>query len=126
MKRCPQCDRTYADESISFCLADGQLLSPSYHAAPETLPLTRARATAETATQILPAPLTADRARAIIRRNLIAGAVGVPIGVIILLIQISTIPDSRNQPIATLIFAAVFGGLVYGYLFWSSFFGFPK
>ena len=28
IKRCPACNRTYSDESISFCLADGALLSP--------------------------------------------------------------------------------------------------
>src|SRR5437868_5746489 len=27
MKRCPTCNRTYSDESLSFCLADGALLS---------------------------------------------------------------------------------------------------
>lgn len=27
IKRCPTCNRTYSDESISFCLADGALLS---------------------------------------------------------------------------------------------------
>jgi hypothetical protein len=30
MKKCPKCSRTYADESFSFCLDDGALLSPSY------------------------------------------------------------------------------------------------
>jgi hypothetical protein len=30
MKKCPQCNRTYADESITFCLADGALLSAPY------------------------------------------------------------------------------------------------
>jgi hypothetical protein len=30
MKQCPQCNRTYADDSITFCLADGALLSASY------------------------------------------------------------------------------------------------
>lgn len=30
MKLCPTCNRTYADESITFCLADGSLLSASY------------------------------------------------------------------------------------------------
>jgi TonB family protein len=28
IKKCPACNRTYSDESISFCLADGALLSP--------------------------------------------------------------------------------------------------
>lgn len=30
IKRCPSCNRTYSDESISFCLADGALLSAPY------------------------------------------------------------------------------------------------
>jgi len=30
MKHCPACNRTYADDSITFCLADGTLLSASY------------------------------------------------------------------------------------------------
>jgi hypothetical protein len=30
MKHCPLCNRTYGDDSITFCLADGALLSASY------------------------------------------------------------------------------------------------
>src|SRR5689334_4645461 len=30
MKRCPACERTYADDQTTFCLADGSLLSPPY------------------------------------------------------------------------------------------------
>ena len=30
MKQCPQCNRTYADETLTFCLADGALLSAPY------------------------------------------------------------------------------------------------
>jgi hypothetical protein len=30
MKTCPTCSRTYADETLSYCLADGALLSASY------------------------------------------------------------------------------------------------
>lgn len=30
MKHCPTCNRTYSDETISFCLADGSLLSAPY------------------------------------------------------------------------------------------------
>jgi hypothetical protein len=124
MKQCPECERTYADETISFCLADGQLLSPSYGSA-ATLPLTPARATDGAATLILPVALTPERAQKIIRRNLIAGAVGVPVGIIIMLIQFSNIPDSANQPIATLIAAAALSGVIYGYMFWSAFWGYP-
>ena len=31
MKRCPQCNRTYSEDSFSFCLADGALLSAPYN-----------------------------------------------------------------------------------------------
>ena len=40
IKRCPECNRTYSDESISFCLADGALLSPPYDATREEAPPT--------------------------------------------------------------------------------------
>jgi hypothetical protein len=30
MKQCPTCNRTYTDETLTFCLADGTLLSPLY------------------------------------------------------------------------------------------------
>lgn len=30
MKTCPQCGRTYSDETLSFCLADGELLSAPF------------------------------------------------------------------------------------------------
>jgi hypothetical protein len=30
MKSCPSCDRTYADESNTFCLVDGAILSAPY------------------------------------------------------------------------------------------------
>ncbi|MGC2235608.1 MAG: hypothetical protein WA584_05580 [Pyrinomonadaceae bacterium] len=31
MKKCPVCNRTYADETLSFCLEDGSLLSASFN-----------------------------------------------------------------------------------------------
>src|SRR5436190_3213193 len=40
MKQCPSCNRTYSDESISFCLADGALLSASYDSPKAEAPLT--------------------------------------------------------------------------------------
>lgn len=126
MKRCPTCNRTFSDETLSFCIADGQLLSPSYDS-PATLPLGPARATDDgVVTEILPSPLSPERVRQIMRRNLIAGIIGIPIGVIVMLIGVSTTPESQNPPVAGLIVAAVLSGLVYGYMFWSSFWGFPK
>ena len=35
MKRCPTCDRTYADDGFTFCLSDGALLSAPYDPAKE-------------------------------------------------------------------------------------------
>jgi hypothetical protein len=125
MKQCPQCKRTYADDTISFCLGDGQLLSASYDSA-ATLPLTPARATDGAVTEILPSAMSPERARQVIRRNWIVGLVGMPIGAIIMLVTLSSNPQTDHEPIAMWIAAAAFGALVYGYMFWSSFFGFPK
>lgn len=46
IKRCPTCNRTYSDESISFCLADGALLSAPYGTPREEPP----------PTEVLPSP----------------------------------------------------------------------
>lgn len=40
MKRCPECNRTYSDGTISFCLADGSLLSAPYDPQREEAPPT--------------------------------------------------------------------------------------
>lgn len=53
MKQCPQCNRTYGDESITFCLADGVLLSAPYD--PEaTQRFPPPRSTSPARTEILP------------------------------------------------------------------------
>lgn len=123
MKQCPQCQRTYADDAISFCLADGQLLSASYDAA-ATLPLAPARKT-DAPTEVLPAPLSPERARKIMRRNWIAGAITVPIAFIGSLIAFSTQPDKGKPPLATLIVIALVAGFVYAYFVWAAFWGYP-
>lgn len=123
MKRCRECNRTYADDTISFCLADGQLLSASYDPA-ATLPL-RPRATDASQTLILPVALSPQKAKAIIRRNWIIGAVSVPIGAVISVIQFSTVPGNENQPPAALAAGAAIGAFVYGYFGWSAAWGYP-
>jgi TonB family protein len=40
IKHCPTCNRTYSDDSISFCLADGALLSAPFDALPDEPPPT--------------------------------------------------------------------------------------
>ena len=53
MKTCPTCHRTYADETISFCLEDGTILSAPY-AAQATQPYPPSRITEPPATQVMP------------------------------------------------------------------------
>lgn len=53
MKQCPACNRTYADDSITFCLADGALLSASYD--PDATQRIPARLTNPPPTQVLTA-----------------------------------------------------------------------
>ena len=57
MKQCPTCNRTYADDSITFCLEDGALLSASYD--PDATQRIPARLTNPPPTEVLtaqPAP----------------------------------------------------------------------
>lgn len=56
MKRCPQCNRTYADDTTTFCLEDGGLLSAPYDPGITQL-IPPPRATNPPATEILPAPM---------------------------------------------------------------------
>jgi uncharacterized membrane protein len=57
-KQCPQCNRTYSDETLTFCLSDGALLSaPSDSQATAqvaTAQVAAARNTGETPTAVLP------------------------------------------------------------------------
>lgn len=51
MKRCPACDRTYTDETLSFCLEDGSVLSASYDP-DETLQISAPRDTDSILTKV--------------------------------------------------------------------------
>jgi TonB family protein len=55
MKRCPTCNRTYTDESLNFCLADGAFLSAPTDPQP-TVASPTARST-ESPTEIIPTEL---------------------------------------------------------------------
>lgn len=37
MKRCPKCNQTYTDETLNFCLNDGDMLSAAYSDEPPTI-----------------------------------------------------------------------------------------
>ena len=57
MKSCPMCKRTYADDTFTFCLDDGALLSAPYD--PQaTLQIPAPRQTDQPRAEILSAPLT--------------------------------------------------------------------
>ena len=53
MKQCPTCNRTYADQTLTYCLEDGALLS-SPHDPQATHRFPPARATNSAATEVLP------------------------------------------------------------------------
>src|SRR6266850_5487472 len=53
MKRCPTCNRTYADDGFTFCLNDGALLSAPYDPAKEK-PLSTIRSSGPPPTAVLP------------------------------------------------------------------------
>ena len=56
MKRCPQCEKTYSDETLNFCLDDGEWLVQSDEPATAVLPepQTRAQVFATDETAVLP------------------------------------------------------------------------
>jgi hypothetical protein len=59
MKACPTCERTYADETLTFCLVDGSVLSAAYDPH-ETLHLPAPRSTDPTPT--LPSTIQSPQA----------------------------------------------------------------
>lgn len=74
LKRCPECNRTYSDEGLSFCLADGALLSAPYD--PQaTEQFTVPRETDPPPTEVLPqTPRTAEPVRPTIESPFVPAA----------------------------------------------------
>lgn len=62
MKRCPTCGRTYADESLSYCLDDGAVLSAAYE--PEQTQRIPAPRATNLVTEALPAAQTPQASKA--------------------------------------------------------------
>ena len=124
MKRCPDCNRTYADDSISFCLADGQLLSASYDDA-ATLPLSPSRVTDGRPRQIAPVQLSPEQACRRIRQFWIAGAIVAAAGFVFSQILFLTLPGNDKPGIAGRLAAGALSSLMYGYLGWSACWGLP-
>lgn len=119
MKHCPQCQRTYSAETISFCLEDGQLLIGDYQAA-VTLPLTSARATNEEPTLVMRPPVSPKVAQKRIRTLWIVGGIVALCGFIFYLVLFATLAGKEDTPpIALMLVSSLLGGVIYGYLIWS-------
>lgn len=58
MKKCPQCNRTYADDGFTFCLEDGALLSAPYDANKSAKPVSTIESPGPPPTAVLPASET--------------------------------------------------------------------
>ncbi|MBD0326153.1 MAG: urate hydroxylase PuuD, partial [Pyrinomonadaceae bacterium] len=58
IKQCPKCNRTYSDESLTYCLADGALLSAPRDSQ-ATAQVAAARNTDETPTEVFPSDVVA-------------------------------------------------------------------
>ncbi|HKO36025.1 MAG TPA: hypothetical protein VJV21_06070 [Pyrinomonadaceae bacterium] len=61
MKRCPKCQRTYADDAFTFCLEDGALLSAPYDPEKKDEPLKTIQSGGPPPTAVLPAPERSGR-----------------------------------------------------------------
>lgn len=55
MKRCPKCNRTYADDAFTFCLEDGALLSAPYDPEKKEEPISTIQSGGPPPTAVLPA-----------------------------------------------------------------------
>jgi len=60
MKSCPSCNRTYSDDTITFCLVDGSVLSAPYDPN-QTRRIPEPRTTKAAATEILPSGSSGSR-----------------------------------------------------------------
>jgi hypothetical protein len=60
MKSCPSCNRTYSDDTITFCLVDGSVLSAPYDPN-QTRRIPEPRTTQAAATEILPSASSGSR-----------------------------------------------------------------
>src|SRR5258705_1910242 len=63
MKECPGCHRTYSDDTTTFCLADGSLLSAPY--SPEATSRPPLNSADPPPTEIIPSPLNTEASQPI-------------------------------------------------------------
>jgi|GEM_PF-1905054 len=96
MKECPQCNRTYADEAITFCLADGALLSAPYDPqATQRIPFPRS--TNPPPTEILPSPAYSQPTQQKGKPKSVYAIFGVMAALIIALGSIIVVPMLSNH-----------------------------
>ncbi len=81
MKECPKCHRTYSDDTTTFCLADGSLLSAPYSPEAKSRPLLNSADPPPT--EIIPSPLNTEA-------------------------SLSTQPISQSVPQSTILAAPIF------------------
>src|SRR5881396_2190283 len=96
MKQCPQCKRTYSDETITFCLVDGSILSAPYDDVPPTqeapaptvrMPHTTRPQVPETIpAQLSPLPSPTPPPSPAVRRNERSGSIYIVIVLVVLLL----------------------------------------
>ena len=124
MKYCPHCRRTYTDETISFCLEDGKVLTADYSVAP-TLPMSSPTAADEKPTLPLRSLLTPERAKKRMRTLWIVGGIVAVCGAIFYVILFATVGAEDKPPVGAVVFSSLLGGLIYGYLVWSACWAWP-
>lgn len=61
MKRCPKCNRTYADDGFTFCLEDGGLLSAPYDPENKEEPVSTIQSGGPPPTAVIPGPQQSAR-----------------------------------------------------------------
>jgi len=62
MKKCPKCNRTYADDGFTFCLEDGALLSAPYESEKKEEPVSTIQSAGPPPTAVLPATTSSKQA----------------------------------------------------------------
>jgi hypothetical protein len=111
MKSCPTCNRTYADDTLTFCLVDGAILSAPYD--PQaTLQMAASRQTEQPPAQVLP-PYAAQGQPARPRRSsllpvLAIAGIGLLAGAVVLFFvlrqstppasSVASSPDTSSSP----------------------------
>ena len=118
MKSCPTCNRTYADETLAFCLVDGSILSAPYD--PEaTQRIPPPRSTNPPPTETMPRGESSNNAtlpssgkskgQKLLKGAIVGGAIGFVLGLIAVVLRLG----SNSFDLAT---TAILAGIIIGAL----------